>query len=202
MAEQVNATAPKIRNPILMRIAKAQASNGGNYIRDGIYTFCVAKIILDQKQNGNMFIVEFKVLESQNIPGIVDEKTGKPVLANPVGTMCSMALNLDTNKSAVGNAKAFVLALLGEDEANVTDEEFEEALGHLIDKDQPARGMKIANETFRKAIKGGANAGKPYVGNRWQNIDETAEQIAARRAWLDGVDASAAAAGGQTTATA
>lgn len=175
-----------IRNPLLARIAKAQASIGGNIIRDGIYTFGIFKMVLEQKFNGNMFIVEFKVLESQSYPDIVDEKSGKPVTANGLGTTCSYVLNLDKNIAAMGNAKSFVMALVGEtDEGSIDEEDFQQTLDALLSKDQPARGMAIGDETFRKPIQKGPNAGKPFTGHRWKHIEETEEQIAARRAEFD-----------------
>jgi hypothetical protein len=175
-----------VRNPLLARIAKAQASVGGNIIRDGIYRFGILKMVLEQKFNGNMFIVEFKVLESANVPDIIDEKSGKPVLANGVGTTASYVLNLDKNIAAMGNAKSFVMALVDEtDESSIDDEDFQMTLDALLGKEQPARGMSIGDETFRKAIKSGANAGKPFVGHRWKHVEETEEQIAARRAEFD-----------------
>jgi hypothetical protein len=190
-------TAPQqkvVRNPLLARIAKAQASVGGNLIRDGIYKFAITKMVLEQKFNGNMFIVEFKVLESASYPDIVDEKSGKPVTANGVGTTCSYVLNLDKNIAAMGNAKSFVMALVGEtDEGSIDEEDFQQTLDALLGKDQPARGMAIADETFRKPIKSGANAGKPFTGHRWKHIEETEEQIAARRAEFDKASAATTA---------
>jgi len=174
------------RNPLLARIAKAQASIGGNIIRDGIYKFVITKMVHEQKFNGNMFIVEFKVLESQSYPDIVDEKTGKPVTANAVGTTCSYVLNLDKNIAALGNAKSFVMALVGEtDEGSIDEEDFQQTLEALLSKDQPARGMAIGDETFRKPIQKGPNAGKPFTGHRWKHIEESEDQIAARRSELD-----------------
>jgi len=187
----------KARNPIFARIAAAKASVGGNIIRDGKYTFGILKMLADSeaKFNGHMFIVEFTVLASESLPDIVDEKSGKPVLANAVGSTCSYVLNLDKNIAAMGNAKSFVMALLNQpNESEIDLEDFAETLEALVAQDQPARGMIIKDETFRKTIRGGVNAGKPFTGHRWQYVEETEEQIKARRAEFDKVAAVAAAA--------
>jgi hypothetical protein len=171
--------------PLLERIARAKASKGGNIIRDGRYTLGILKMVIERLYSGNMFITEFLVLSADNMPGVLDDK-GLPMTANAVGTTCSYVLNLDKNESANGNVKSLVMALLGEtNEDNVNEQDFVETLTKLLDTDQPARGMIIKAETFRKTIKKGANAGKPFTALRWEYVEESEAQIAARRAEFD-----------------
>lgn len=179
-------------NPLLAKIAAAKCSQGGNRIKDGKYVFSITKVVSEVKRGGSMFIVEMLVDESQTIPDILDAG-GKPITANAPGTTVSWVLNVDSNDSAPGNIKSFTLALFDENEADSDAEELQAkakgepsplatALGELIGKDQPAIGMKIACETYRKLIKSGANAGKPFVGNNWRHVPQTVEEIAANRA--------------------
>jgi hypothetical protein len=199
-----NATGDEImsKNPLLAKIAKASASKGGNNLKDGCYKLTILNILLEAKTDGNMFIVEFMVDESRAIPGMYELggkavwqcENAKEVVPNAAGTQANYVLNLDKNKSAPGNIKAFVLELMGETEDTATEEDVESTLGELISKAQPARGMRIDDETFRKKIKSGENAGKPFVGHNWSHVKMTSDEVAARRATLDKADAQADAA--------
>ena len=191
---------------IFKKIATSRASKGGNHIKDGKYRFLVKKVLQEKKEDGEMFIVELQVVTSENVPGQF-EKAGKPVWpgiegavevkANPVGSSPSYVLNLDSNKSAGNNAKAFVLALYDGEDFDEEDEEavadFVETVDELVGEMQPARGMLIDDETFRKKIKGGKNAGEPFVGHNWTHVPQTPEEIAQRRAKLDKTDREEAA---------
>lgn len=162
---------------LFQKIAKSKASAGGNIIKDGKYLFCIHNLLIDAKFNGNMFIAEMEVIEAHQLLDDVEP--------NKVGTTASYVVNLDKNQSAGGNAKALVLALLNAKEDETSEEDFVESLQTLVSKGQPARGMLIADETFRKPIRSGPNAGKPFTAHRWQYVEQTAEQIAARRARID-----------------
>lgn len=165
---------------ILSKIANAKATAGGNIIKDGKYLFTLMNIICEQKFGGTMFIVEMLVDEAQAVfPGVEPNKPG---------TMASYVVNLDKNVSAAGNAKAFVLALLGYKESDVAmDDDFIAALAELTSANQPARGMRIADETFRKEIRSGKNAGSPFTAHRWQRVDQTPEAIAKRRTEVESI---------------
>ncbi len=188
------------KNPLLDKIAGARASGMSNIIRDGVYLFTVGKVILENKSSGNMFIAELFVDESKDVPDTW-EKNGKAcwqcegatlVKANPVGSTPGYAVNLDTSKSAAGNAKSFVLTLCGADENETSADDFSATLADLITKENPGRGMQIRAQTSRKAIKTGDNAGKPFVGIKWTHVPMNADEIAARRAILDAAPAKAA----------
>jgi hypothetical protein len=154
------------------QIAGADVSGGGNIIRDGKYLFCVQKVFIGKMYNGNMFVAEFGVVESEAVENDVEP--------NAVGTTCSYVINVDTNKSALGNIKAFLSALIGE---NPSAEDVEA----ITDKDgtNPARGAYIRDETYRKTIKSGPNAGKPFTAHRWEYVEQTDEEIEARAKKLD-----------------
>lgn len=163
----------------LSKIAGASASGGGTYIRDGEYAFLIEKVIGEKKFNGETLIVEFFVVRAK--PSSDPTVTAPP---NPVGSRCSYVINLDKNPSAPGNVKAFLMALMGI--SDVKDEkEFVDTINEMCGDGQPARGMLIGDETFRKPIQKGPNAGKPFTGHNWKHIPITAEQITANRAILD-----------------
>lgn len=203
-------------------IAQARPTGGGIVITDGIYVLEIVRMIIDAKFSGTCFIVELIVVTST--PNFTDEK-GNVVAPNKAGTTCSYVVNLDKNLNAAGNCKAFVLALLGlkEDELTYDDDKFNEGglpgdngkmlpdrwvqvqkgapmsddhrmidimktVADLVGEDQPARGMLIGDTTFRKEIKGiqnPANKGKPFTGHNWQTIEQTDDEIAARRKLQD-----------------
>lgn len=160
------------------KIVSASASGGGNIIRDGKYVFDVIRCLTKRAfRGGTVFIAELDVVDA--------EPTTPGVEPNRPGTTASWVLNLDNNPSAPGNVKGFLLALLGVDEARVSQDELESTTVDVVSDAQPARGMRIADETFRKVIRGGPNAGKDFVAHRWQNVQQTPQEVAARRAALD-----------------
>mgnify|MGYP001590684624 CR=1 FL=1 len=184
---------------LLKKLKEAKATAGGNNITDGSYIFEVAELILDAKRKGTMFIPRLLVVESEKI--LVD------VEPNQVGSTCSNALNLDTNVSAPGNAKAFFMGLLNmtESEADEVVEkrkvdgeevEFKRWMVKMDEYTRPsqlARGMLVGDETYRKTIQTGPNAGKPFTAHNWVYIAQTSAEVAARRKAQDGTAASAAA---------
>jgi len=162
---------------LLEKIKNAKTTSGGNNIFDGQYVFEVHRLLLDGKFKGTMFIAELGVLESEAV--LPDVKPNMP------GTTCSVAVNLDTNVSAPGNMKAVVLALLNKVEAELSGDAFLKEVERLTGPDQPARGMLIADETYRKTIQSGPNAGKPFTGHRWVHVDQTPAEVAERRKMID-----------------
>jgi hypothetical protein len=174
---------------LLKKIASARATGGGTIIRDGIYRFMIHKMMIEKKWKGVCFIVEFEVIDAK--PAI------DGVAPNPVGSVCGYVVNLDRNPSAPGNTKALILGLLGIDESKITnaagqpaseDEQhaqIAECVAWAISEQNPCRGMLLDDVTFRKEIQSGANAGKPFTGHNWARVDQTPEQVAARRAEID-----------------
>jgi hypothetical protein len=163
------------------RVASAKASKGGNYIVDGNYLFAVRNLIhSDEFHTGECFVAELEVIESEaNVDGIAP---------NPPGSVASYVVKLSDKKtldSAMGNIKLFFCALLGEDPANVNDAELASAIDRACEPDQPIKGKTIRDRTYRKTIKGGPNAGKPWTAHNWSYVEQTEEDRAKVRDSLE-----------------
>ena len=167
------------------KIAAANASGGGNYIRDGVYDLTVKALKENRGHNGYSIIAEFQV-DSATPNGeyalTPDGKstTDKLVEPNPVGSEVSVVFNFK-HDSAPGNVKALAIALLaslGYTEAQIDSA----AIATLVSDKNPARGMRIKDATYRKRAK---ESGKLLVLNRWETVPQTPDDIAARRKELD-----------------
>jgi hypothetical protein len=143
---------------VFRKIAGARASAGGNWIKPGRYLHEVQNILVETKDGGNTFIAELLVREAAQT-----EPAHNP---NVVGSQVSYVQMLDRHKSAVGNAKAFVLALVGATEEDLAGDDFVELLEYATNIDpkaknakgetipvQPLRGYHIACETYFKGKK-------------------------------------------------
>lgn len=164
---------------IFAKVANAQANQGGNNIKDGKGRLAIQKMICKQMNEGWTFVAEMKVLSSA--------ATEQGIEPNPVGSTVSYVQKLDKHKSALGNTKSFVLALLGFSDSEVSSDEFAETLedlcretdekvGNEVKPANPGRGMVIDFETFRKPKRD-----KPteiLVLPRWTHVKQTAEEIA------------------------
>ena len=157
---------------LLQKIADARTTAGGDWIRDGRYTLQVKRILLEDKYKGTSFICELVVVAAAAI--------NPAVAPNAVGTCSSFVYNIEKNESAAGNAKTFLLALLGLP-LDTKAEDFIQQMVRVTGPDQPARGMLIRGETYRKPIQRGPNAGKDYVGVNWDHVKQTPEAVAAAR---------------------
>lgn len=175
---------------VFQTIAGAKTFGRADRFKDGRGVLTVRNVLQFRGQKGDQFVMEFK-LES------VEAKDGKP--ANTVGATVGQALNLTTNQSAPGNAKAFVLALMGADD----DPNLGETIQELVNTDpialgvngkpmqvQPARGMRVGFETYHTQTK----AGGDFMGINFFTINDNAPaKVAERRAAL-GLDKAAAPA--------
>jgi hypothetical protein len=163
------------------KIATAQASGGGNHIRDGKYKFLIDKVFIHEGDENDSFIAELRVMESE--PSGEVDAAGRPIAPNPVGSTCSFVCNFKF-KSAGGNAKAFVMAAVGCTEEELTPEQ----LAFVCSDDNPLRGVAIIDETYRGVNKGRdnpANAGKPLTLNRWKHVSQTEADVAEGKKYLD-----------------
>lgn len=174
-------------NTLFKKIADAANTGGGNNIRDGIYKLAVEQCVLnDEAHSGTVFIVEFRVMEASP-SGALDEQ-GRPVTPNQVGTSCSMVCNVTKHESAFGNLKKFLvgsLAGLGYSADQVTEDLIKQV---FVDDPKMLRGVVVRDETYRSINKGRvntANAGKPLTLNKWIAVEQTEEDIAKMRAYLD-----------------
>ena len=167
------------------KVAGAQATGGGNNIRDGVYKLLVEKVHIQDGHSGECFIAEFRVIESQ-ANGATNEH-GQPIVPNAVGSSCSIVCNLTKHASAAGNAKAFVVAAcagLGYTEAQITPD----VMAYICSEKNPLRGLAVTDETYRGVNKGRdnpANAGKPLTLNKWKPVAQTEDDIKRQAAFLD-----------------
>jgi predicted DNA-binding ribbon-helix-helix protein len=167
------------------KMVKAKASGGGNYIEPGKYTLIVREMIYDDHGfQGDNFIVEFFVEQSESYPGET-WPDGKPRLANPPGSTCSIAIkfNSETENVAFPNLKRFWMGLNDIAENDITDgaavlSEISDATG----KDQPMRGARVRCETYKKTSK---KSGKLLHLPKWIPVKQTPEQILKTRQWLE-----------------
>ena len=163
---------------------KLKFSDGGDYLKDGIYEngLEIRNLIIDQKRSGPMFIAEFIVLSSKPT-GEVD-KDGKARLPHPAGSKPSFVVKLDdTNGLGLGNMGKFLAAVEGVDPKSLTEAQIFALAEGYTDADQPARGMIISDATFNKPTKG---KGTAFTHHRWANVAQTPEEIMARRAVQEG----------------
>jgi hypothetical protein len=157
---------------LLDKIAGARIVERAERFRDGKYLLCVKKILAEQKLKGTFFIGEFYVVEAQRVLENVEP--------NAIGSAVGFAINLETNLSGPGNAKAFILGLLGFD-GEPKGEELSAAIEQLTSTAQPARGMLVAAETYRTTTKSNG----VFVGLNWRYVRQDAEEVSKRRAQLD-----------------
>lgn len=177
-------------------IANAKTSGGGNRIADGSYTFMVKNLLLEEKRGGVTFIAEFYVISAAPVPLVAgllnDGEVAGLSIPNPVGSSGSYVVVMN-NDSAPGNIKAFVEGLDGT--PNMDPAKFKATLKQATGGNQPMRGALVKGDTYRKTIKGGPNAGKPFTGWNWHTVHgQTAETIAQGKAKLEALASAAASA--------
>lgn len=158
-----------IREEIAGKVAAGKASQGGNWIKPGGYTFEVQMLLIERKFAGDMFIAEFKVLDSR--------KTDAGIEPNLPGTTASYVVNMQ-QLSGPGNVKSFLMALFDEPEEEVTID----AILAATDKNQPARFLKIRDEAYNKPVR--SKPGQLFTAHRWEHMapsDMELKSIAERR---------------------
>lgn len=172
-----------ISETMLKKIAAAKATGGGRRYTDGKYLLEVLETKWKEGFKGESFIVKVNVKESEpNLEPDFLEDNGKPAAAPLApGFTFDVVSNLTKNDMAAGNVKAYILALFGADENTTSDDEVIAAMKQVCAPGQPARGMLIRMETYRRRIQSGANVGKWFIGANWYNVPQTPEEISARR---------------------
>jgi hypothetical protein len=186
-----------INKALFKKIAGSQANNKSDNFRDGRGVAEIDELKYENLNDGATFIARVKILSSEPKDEfeLAKFEPGKPhqyveprikAATNPPGSKLGWVQKTDKFKSAPGNVKAFVLALLGFDEAEVSEDEFAETLEELVGKDQPAKGMLISFDTYRQMTRTGANAGSINTYVSWAHVKQTEEEIKARRAAAGG----------------
>jgi hypothetical protein len=182
-----------VTDDVFAQIANAKASGGGTYINDGKYLHEVRRLILEKMHTGICFVAELIVREAEpvEVPDNMrkPDEIGKVINPNKVGAEVSIVFNMTKQDSAAGNAKALLLAIDGTPESEVDPVQFAAMIKKTCSREQPFRGALVRDVTFRKIIKGGPNAGKPFTGHKWATVEQTIAEIQARRAALDRADA-------------
>lgn len=182
------ATPNAVADSIFDDIAKAKATQTGNWFRSGKYLLDVLKLLVEKKRNGLMFIAEFEVLESvQTEPSIVP---------NPVGSTVSYAVNLgDADGMGMGNMKQFAMSLWNAAEHQISGEVLKKMCnqnpqapvspeGVLLDPGsprwpvQPCRHWTIRDEVYEKPQK--KNPAQKFTHHRWEHVPPDLAAIAVR----------------------
>lgn len=168
------------REEALDKIVGSYETGGGNYFTDGDYRCQVLNLELKSGSESMSFIGEFLILDAK--PQRDD------VAPNRVGSTANSVSNLTKHKSAAGNVKAMMGALLqclGYDVKALDNEQYKALLRSATSPEQPLRGLIVTNNTYRKTIKTGTNQGKEITLNGFKAIAHTKEQLKAQRAALD-----------------
>lgn len=176
---------------IFDQIAGARATQNHNRVSDGDYEWLVERIFMQKdRKNIDMYVAELRVMKSAQI-----EPDTRP---NPVGELVGCAWKLDKDSSS-GNIKAFLLALLGLNEATVSKEQMRQYTVASISGDGTTfRGIRLAGRTVRRVNQGRdnpENKGKVMTFPNFEHVPgQTEASIAQGRATLDaGVPAQPAA---------
>lgn len=197
-----------INRSMLDGIGASRANTKSDYFKDGQGLALLKEVIYKDMNDGPTFVARFTILESSS-KGDVDPVTKQPVVPNAPGSEVGWIQKTGKQKSAAGNVKSFVLALLGYSEAEVDSKpgSFADAVAQLADLDsngqdargaiaskggviQPGRGMVVRYATTQAAIRSGPNAGKVLTFVKFSHVGDlnTKELIAKRRAELDAAE--------------
>lgn len=170
------------RAQLLKKIAGSSMTSGGNNFRDGRGRVAVKKLSLEDGWKGSRFVGEFVVLSSHKIP-VTELKTGKTleIEPNPPGSEVSWVQMFDMHPNAFGSTKQLVLELYGERPEDNSEEEIINTLDDVT-KSNSAFGMVIDYETYRKVTK---EKGIEVVLVKWRNVEQTPQDIANTRAYLE-----------------
>lgn len=149
---------------LFSNISNAQYSEGGNYLKDGVFRLEIKKTILKKTRKGPMgFIVECGILESTNPAHIVGSEATWMVT--------------DDKEPFLGNVKQFIATALEVEMAEINEEVAELIVGD----EQPLKGKivrasginiltrKNTNFTKIKFIKdsaGAAGAAQAHADNK------------------------------------
>ena len=188
---------------IAARIGQARANGGGNYLKDGRGIGIVKALKQENLHKGETFIAEL-LIESSEASGEVNPDGTSVGPPNPPGSTVSMIQQFEEfPETAFNNTKTFIYALMGETDESMAAaaietqkamakagkpkaeidawdaaEEFAAAYTRLTSAENPARGMRIRFETFRKMTK---TTRKMLTLPRWETVQQTVEEIQSNR---------------------
>ncbi|AGC44559.1 hypothetical protein MYSTI_03247 [Myxococcus stipitatus DSM 14675] len=155
-------------NAAYARIATAQAAVGAQYLRSGRYRLEVQSIRTKDGFKGLSAIAEVKVVTS--------ERTQATEPTRP-GLVTSYVENLsDTKKNGGGRFKAFLMALAGAEEHEVTPG----FIAKFTEAKQAGAFLLVDCEVFPKTLpEKDGRPGKVIEGYRWSNVSPTDAELAA-----------------------
>ncbi len=163
-------------NPFKKASTTKPAASGGEFIQDGDYDFLIERLVMREGGfKGDSFVAEFRVERAA--------QTRADVKPNPVGSSCSRATVLSTD-FAYQLMMAFmhqVGVATGDDLSEMSPDQVEEFLRYACGKDNPCRGVRITDRTYRTTTKKNLE----IVAHKWSAVAQTDEEIAANRAKLD-----------------
>lgn len=155
------------------KMAETRAVNKSPYLRDGKYTLLVRRGVIDDMNDGMTGVAEFLVVTA--------EKTNPTKEPNAVGTTTSYIEKFDKHKGSLARFKGFLIRLFDKDEAEVTEEEWEELLGGFGEEDgaQIGAGRLIQCEASEGDNK--EKTGK-VTNKSWTTVPMTEEELETWRA--------------------
>lgn len=196
---------------IAKQVAQAKARGGGNFVNPGKGRLVVLALKDGTKpefNSGDTFVAEFLVESCEGFTGMKDEAGKDKQAGNAIGSQVSYICQFNEfPETAFSNCKTLILALMGETDETLAaaaaetakqlqstdklpaegwtaDDEFAAAYDRLVDrKVNPARGMIIDYSTYEKQTR---DSKKMITLPVWAHAGQTAEDIAAKRAKLDG----------------
>ena len=170
----------------LNKLGEARANVKGDYFRDGAGVVVIEELVYSEMNEGETFVARSVIIESQS-KGDLDIKSKQPVIPNAPGSHVGWVQQVKKFKSAAGNIKAFLLALLSVSQEEMdASGKFGQTMFDLTQgKEQPARGMVLCYSTYRQGTKANPGDLRTYVSWSPAEAANTKEKIAARRAKLD-----------------
>lgn len=148
---------------LFSKIADASFSEGGNYLKEGVFRLEITKVISKKLRTGkDAYIVEFRVHESDNT-------------AHRVGSEATWMVTLD-KEPALGNIRQFIATACGTTDLSGVDEATTEL---TVSAEQPLSGKFVRASGVNITTK----AGRPFTKFKFM-IDGTsvAEMAAAHAA--------------------
>jgi len=108
------------------KINEAKYSEGGNYLKPGVYRLEIEAVkSLQTRTKKDAFVAEFKILESNNVDCAV-------------GSLVSWMVTLD-KEPALGNIKQFAQSVLAVTEDKIT----EEVIEFMVSETNPCKGKMV-----------------------------------------------------------
>jgi len=179
---------------VFQKIADSNASGSGHNFKPGGYELIVKKMFIHEGFNGLFFISEHLIDKSWPV-----DPNDSPRASGTSVSFCSTLGNPKAKGSDFAEVKRYVLALLGYDENQVTNEQFAATMEELVGKEprkdakgnvipagekvQAMRGKRIKTECWTKPQKGDPTKG--FTRHAWEHVHQKPEDIAAARMALD-----------------